>query len=301
MKPRKIILLSLIAVLLVVYIVQLASTGRGSVTQYSLSGEPDRIVIESAKNGKIVLTKTDDVWMLGENKQYDTLSSEVNILIDALREYSVLQTVSKGGDEILYGLDDESKITVSAYLGETVLCEFDVGKDASSVRQSYIRRADSSDILLVSDSFNSVFNITADDVRVRTVYLCDSNTIKQACLITNDVGVIQMVCTEEGEWGGFINGEYQERMTSDGIESWISSISILNSSGWLPDDFTPSTDAVGIIMFQMEDGTSITDSIYPVEGGEGRYIGISSVCPYAFYMSEYTVGKFLRSVDDFAE
>lgn len=301
MKARKIVLLSLIAILLCVYIVQIASVNRGSVKQVTLSDEPDKIILESAVNGKVVLSKKDGVWYLGENQQYETLESEVNILINAMSSYSILQTVSKGGDEILYGLDDESKISVTAYLGDTVLCAFDVGKDASSVRQSYIRRADSSDILLVSDSFNSVFNITPDDVRVRTVYSCDSNTIKQAFLITKDVGVIQMVCNEEGEWGGFINGEYQENMTSDGIESWIASISILNSAGWLPDDYQPSADAVGVIMFQMEDGTSITDSIYPVEGEEGRYIGQSSVCPYAFYMSEYTVGKFLRSADDFSE
>ena len=294
MKLRKIILLSLIAVLLVVYIVQLASTGRGSVTPYSLSGEPDRIVIESAKNGKIVLTKTDDVWMLGENKQYDTLSSEVNILVEALREYSVLQVVSKGGDEILYGLDDDARISVTAYQDDAVLCQYDVGKDASSIRQSYIRRAGEKDILLISDSWNSVFNVAMDDLRVRSVYSFAEDEITDAALITKDAGVIMMSRDANGEW----IGNYGQ-MTAEGIANWISSVSMLNAAGWLPDDWQPSAEAVGFITLKLADRV-VTNTIYPVEG-EDRYIGTSSECPYAFYMSTYTKEKFLKTADDFTE
>lgn len=301
MKPRKIVLLSLIAVLLCVYIIQLVTIDTGSVEKVVVSGEPDRLVIESKTNGRIVLTKKNEVWYLGENQQYDTLESEVNILVDALSGWSVLQTVSRGGDEVLYGLDDDAKISVSAYQHDELLTQFDVGKDASATRQSYIRMAGEKDILLISDSFNNVFNITPDDVRVRSVYTYDYNTIVQAYLITAEAGVIQVIRDEDGDWAGFIKGEYQENMTSEGIESWISSISILNSAGWLPDDYKPAVDAVGIIMFQMEDGSSVTNSIYPVEGDEEKFIGTSSESPYAFYMSSYTKGKFLRTADDFAE
>lgn len=295
MKARKIVLLSLIAVLLCVYIIQLASTGKGSVQQVTMADAPDRLVIESAANGKIILTKKDDVWYLGENMQYETLASEVNILTEALQSYSILQTVSKGGDEVLYGLDDEAKVSVTAYSGDKVLCQVDIGKDAPNLRQCYIRRAGESDIQLISDSWNSVFNISSDDVRVRTVYNYTSDDISEAALITYDAGIILMSRDEEGTW----IGNY-EQMTPEGIESWISTVSILNAAGWLPDDWKPSVEPVGIITFRYNDQV-VTNSIYPADGDDERYIGTSSACPYAFYMSAYTADKFLRTADDFAE
>lgn len=293
MKTRKIILLSLIAILLCVYIIQLASTGKGSMKQVTLDGEPDRIVIESAINGKIILTKKDDVWYLGEKQQYDTLSSEVNTLIDSL-SYSILQTVSKGGDEILYGLDDDEKISVAVYQGDAILTQFDVGKDASTSLQSYIRMAGSSDILLISDSFHRVWNVSADDVRVRTVYSYSDDAIVRADLISNDAGVIDCVRTDDGVWISNF-----EEMDPDKIESWISTISTLNAAGWLPDDWTPEEEPFGAIMFKLDDGTIVQNTIYAIEGEEDRYIGTSSVCPYAYYMSAYTAGKFIKTVDDF--
>lgn len=294
MKARKIVLLSLIVILAGIYIFQIASTGVGSVKQVTLAGDPDKLILESAANGKLVLTKTDGVWRLGENQQYDVLESEVNILIDALSSYSILQTVSKGGDEVLYGLDDGTKITVSAYQDGNLLTQIDVGKDGVS-RQSYIRVAGESDIQLISDSFNNVFNVTPDDIRVRTVYSYNTDDITDAALITMDAGAVLMSRDENGDW----IGSYAQ-MTSEGIGSWISSISMLNASGWLPDDWQPTDEPYGLITFKTKDAI-VQNSIYKIEGEEDRYIGTSSVCPYAFYMSAYTAGKFLRTADDFAE
>lgn len=295
MKARKIVLLSLIAILLCVYIVQLVSTGKGSVKLVTMNGEPDKLILESAANGKIILTKTDDVWYLGENQQYETLSSEVDVLLNALKEYSILQTVSKGGDEILYGLDDESRISVTAYQGDQVICQIDVGKDASVTRQSYIRQSGKDDILLISDSYNSVFCVSQDDVRIRTVYTIDTEEITDAALVTTKAGAVLMSRDENGEWVGSY-----EQMTSEGIASWISTVAWLNAAGWLPDDWQPEGEPIGLITLKLKDRI-VTDAIYAIEGEDDKYIGTSSECPYAFYMSSYTADKFLKTADDFAE
>lgn len=295
MKARKIVLLSLIAILLGVYIVQLVSTGKGSVKLVTMNGEPDKLILESAANGKIILTKTDDVWYLGENQQYETLSSEVDVLLNALKEYSILQTVSKGGDEILYGLDDESRISVTAYQGDQVICQIDVGKDASVTRQSYIRQSGKDDILLISDSYNSVFCVSQDDVRIRTVYTIDTEEITDAALVTTKAGAVLMSRDENGEWVGSY-----EQMTSEGIASWISTVAWLNAAGWLPDDWQPEGEPIGLITLKLKDRI-VTDAIYAIEGEDDKYIGTSSECPYAFYMSSYTADKFLKTADDFAE
>lgn len=295
MKARKIVLLSLIAVLLCVYILQLVSTSTGSVKQVVISGEPDKFILESKQNGTIILTKKDDAWYLGEDQHYDALTSEVNILVDAISGWSVLQTVSKGGDEVRYGLDDDAKISVSAYQNGELLTQFDVGKDGSATRQSYIRMAGESDILLISDSFNNVFNVTQDDVRVRTVYSINDEDITDAALVTMDAGAVLMSRDENGDW----IGSY-EQMTPEGIASWISSISMLNAAGWLPDDWQPAVEPIALVTFKTTDGI-VTNNLYPVEGDEDKYIGTSSLCPYAFYMSAYTAGKFLLTADDFAQ
>lgn len=293
MKARKIVLLSLIVILLGVYIFQLVSTGTGSVRQVTLEGEPDKIILESAVNGKIVLTKTDEGWRLGENQQYAAQETEVNSFIDALSTYSVLQTVSKGGDEVLYGLDDASKITVSLYQNGEILTQLDVGKDAATLRQSYIRMAGEKDILLVSDSYHSVFDVTSDDVRIRRVYMLDEADIKEAALISTEAGIVLMSRDENGEWVG----NYTQ-MTPEGIASWISTVSTLNTASWLPDDWEPTSEPVCIVSLKLDDRV-VTDYIYAVEGEEDSYIGTSTETPYAFTMSAYTADKFLRTADDF--
>lgn len=295
MKTRKIVLLSLIAVLLCIYVIQLATENIGSVKEITFDGEPDRIVLESVANGKIILTKKGETWYLGDNGQYETQESEVNILTDALKGFSVLQSVSKGGDEVLYGLDDDAKISMTAYAGNEIICQFDIGKDSSTSLQSYIRMAGEKEILLVSDAYNSVFNVTMDDVRTKNVYYFDPSEITSALLSKSGEPDIMMSRAEDGTWVGNFG-----QMTSEGIESWISTIAILNTASWLPDNWKPSVAPVGFIYFKIGD-EQVMNTIYPVEGETDTYIGGSTACPYYFYMSSYTTEKFLKTADDFTE
>lgn len=133
-----------------------------------------------------------------------------------------------------------------------------------------------------------------DDLRARNIYMLLEDEITDAVLISQNAGILMMSRDENGEWVGNYG-----QMTSEGIATWVTSIATLNAAGWLPDDWQPTVEPLGMITMKLGDRI-VTNTIYPIEGEE-RYIGTSTESPYAFYMSEYTKDKFLKTADDFGE
>ena len=75
---RKIILLSLIAILLVVYILQLVISGANDGYTLSLKEVPDTIVIKNKTNSEITLFNTNGTWLL---KDANENSENANLII----------------------------------------------------------------------------------------------------------------------------------------------------------------------------------------------------------------------------
>ncbi len=168
MKNRKTILLSAIAVLAAVYVLQTVLSSRSPVKLLKLKEKPDVILIE--KEGKqIKLAMEGGLWYLGDNKQAadDKKAAE---LVDAVTSIKVLGSVSHSSSETelnRYGLADAQTIKVTVNRGEKTLRSIVIGKDASSASQTFIQLDGSSETLLAGGSIRSAFTVDEESLKLK--------------------------------------------------------------------------------------------------------------------------------------
>lgn len=168
MKTRKIILLTSIAVLAVIYAVQLAVSSRSPIKTFKLKEKPDAITI-TFSDKEIKLSMEGGLWYIGDEK-IPADDKKILDLSDAVGTIKVLGTVSRFSSEnelTRYGLNDGQTIKVTAFKGEKELRRITIGKDASSSSQTYIQLDASSDTLLASGSLRTTFDVEEDSLKLK--------------------------------------------------------------------------------------------------------------------------------------
>lgn len=160
---RKIILLSAIAVLLAVYILQLAVGGRNKVKVLTTEEPIDYVMIDN-NGAKLSIRKNGDRWYVGDEK-FPCHESRANGIVNAISEVKVLGNVAAGSaaDNERYGFD--GGITVEAYSGEKLVRSLFIGKNTATGSQSYVRIDGKSPVCLVQGALRSTFEATAEDIK----------------------------------------------------------------------------------------------------------------------------------------
>lgn len=191
---RKIILLSCIAVLLCIYIVQLALSHRTGIKAMPLAGDVDSLTIQTAAS-EVRLTRKDGSWFVsrGEGQtEYEASQAIVDSLLTDVKDLKLLATASRsaGSDSARYGLDDASKIVVTAYTGQTAVRTLHVGKATSTNSQNYVQLGNDAAVYIIGASLHRDFDKQCDDIRSKSIYsLGDDAKIEQIrCTVYPDTG-----------------------------------------------------------------------------------------------------------------
>jgi hypothetical protein len=125
--------------------------------------------IEISKDGKsIVLKKIDNKWFL-DPPGYPADPDRVKSMLDVLHALTLTALVSESKDYTRYDLDDEKRIAVKAWQGETIMRDFKIGKAASSFRHTFVRLNNDDRVFHARDNFRSKFDLAADGLRDRRV------------------------------------------------------------------------------------------------------------------------------------
>lgn len=159
---RKIVLLSAVVVLLAVYILQLAFSGKNKVKVLTVEETIDMVMIDNG-GSKLVISKNGDSWFVGEEKLACQLN-RANGIVNAINEIKVLGNVASGSaaDNERYGFDNG--IIVEAYCGDKLVRSLVVGKNTATGSQCYVRIDGKSAVSLVQGAMRSTFEATADDI-----------------------------------------------------------------------------------------------------------------------------------------
>nr|WP_318716028.1 DUF4340 domain-containing protein [uncultured Treponema sp.] len=159
---RKIVLLSVIAALLAVYIVQLAFSGKNKVKVITVEDNIDLVMIDNGGE-KLTISKNGDNWFVGDTKLPCQLN-RANGIVNAINEIKVLGNVASGSaaDYERYGFDNG--IIVEAFSGEKLVRSLVVGKNTATGSQCYVRMDGKSTVCLVQGALRSTFEATADDI-----------------------------------------------------------------------------------------------------------------------------------------
>ncbi|MCR5764028.1 MAG: DUF4340 domain-containing protein [Treponema sp.] len=315
-EKRKIVLLAVLAVLVCIYIVQLALTGKNKVKIVSIKEEPDSFVIKKGTGEEIRLYMDGDNWFVGDSK-YPADESSVREMCSAVQSVKLLGVVSGSlsGEEERYGFDSSSKTVVEAFKGDKKIQTVIVGKNTSTDRQCYIQLERDDSVYLAAKALHSIFAVDVNALRSKDVYSVDSSEITSVTVSRQDKGHVNSVsfvksvdsAAEEGlvakeSWNCIpaetADYENPSQLDSDKVSSWVRSLSSLEASEWMADDFSiPKEEASFDIVINLKDKSI---ELRGYEKDEETYLSCSEV-PYCFKVTSYVGARFSKKPSDFSK
>lgn len=173
LRYRKIILLSLIAVLLVVYILQLVISGANDGYTLVLKESPDTIFIQNGTKPGIKIVNSNGVWLLKEGSEnpeennaiIPANSETLNQMVSSLSKIEVLGLVSRNADNERFGFTENETIKILASKEGKTLRTVELGKNSSTYQQVYAKVDGSNNVVLISGNPKTLFNVTFEELK----------------------------------------------------------------------------------------------------------------------------------------
>ncbi len=302
MKTRKILLLSTIAVLAVVYALQLALSGPTGAKTLALKESPDSVTVRkagAAGGSDVKLGKDGSGWTVG-SKAYRADGSTVDSLVDSVANLKVLGTVSRGlspADEDRYGLADGTALELSLSKGGKVLRTLRVGKASPTGQQSYVTVDGSKEVLLVSGNLAEGFGKAEGDLRDKNVYAFEADTLLGVAVSGSESWSLAK-SGSPAAWTlapGATPAPAGE-LDPEKAASWASSLANLRASKYL-DDGSPLPPAP-LATVSLDFGAKKASVSILEKRADGEYLCVSSESPSPFTLAAYTAEKYLKKLSD---
>lgn len=177
---KEIVILVVIIILLSVYLV-FRSQDR---THYSLPEIQDIAReeisrIEIAKAGSSINIKKDgDVWKIVP-QEWPVEGYIVTNMLEVLESLTITTLVSESKSYNRYGLEENEKLVVKAWAGDSLKFEFEIGKKAPSSDHTFIKLADDHKVYHAKDEFQWKFDQTIEDLREKEVISLEEEKIRE--------------------------------------------------------------------------------------------------------------------------
>jgi hypothetical protein len=302
MKTRKIVLLSAIAVLGAIAVLQAVVSGADSVRELKTDAKIDSIVIAKSGSEPLALAKSGDRWVAGERK-YPVAKSSVDAMLAALESVRVLGSVSPGGDYERYGLDDPARITVTASAGGKVVRTIYAGKNSSTSQQSYALVDSGKAVLMVAGSLRGAFDKTIADVRDRDIWTVPVEGISRVDVDPDGRGNSSYAIAKAGEPAAWtlVPGSRAGKGDPDPTlaANWVGSLARLRADGFAPDDLDfSSLPTLGSA--KLTSPGKVIEIAIRQKDGDKRYLCTSSETPYAFYVTIPSGSAFIKPYAELA-
>lgn len=196
MKKEYVLLAAIIIGLSLYLVMRNPDRTRYKLPQLSQISKEDISKLEILKpDTSILLKKVDDKWHL-DPAGYLANPDRVENMLNTIEGLALTALVSESGNYNRYDLDDDSKITVKAWVGGKLSREFDIGKVASSYRHTFVKLAGDDRVYHARGNFRSQFDQTVDALRDKTVLSFDSNAISEIRM-TKGKDTTALVLTEK--------------------------------------------------------------------------------------------------------
>ncbi len=289
MSKRRIILLSVIGVLAVIFILQQIFLNISPVKKITLKETPDTIAISSESFTTTIYRDDENNYSVG-SKKYKAADFIAEDLFDSVKKITILSKLSSSASEAdneRYGFEPSDVITVTASKNGKVLRTVQIGKKASTGNQTYIRLDGNNDTLLASTRLRDMYNIKEDAVRSKEVFMLNSADINSVTISKNGkTSIIER--NQDGLWTA------GKDTNSAKVSGWIESIKDLDAEKWASDD-TVIENSTNIVTIVCKDKTILLE-LTPGAKKEDDWLCKSSTSSYCFYISEAAASRLLKDV-----
>jgi len=318
LKKEYLVLFAVIAVLLIVLVI----SGGRSKMRYRVPVldklDKDGVTrIEIARSGEpVLLAKNGDNWTIMP-QEYKADPVKVSGVLDVIIDLTLTELAAETKDDLRYELDDENKINVKAFAGETLIREFDVGKVSPTYRHTFVRIGEDTRIFHARESFRSTFDVDRAALRDKSVMAFDQNEITQASLTQGELSfhlTKQLLPPESQPTDPDSQKEPPE--PAEPVEAWVtqegskakkteldsilSQLSNLDCDEFI-EDKTKEDFADPIYTVTLTGSKEFTLHIFAKDEEADKYPALSSENPYPFHLSTWKAEGIMKKLDELLE
>ena len=243
MKKNTYILIGLFIVLLIVAFLVLQKPGEQSASSAStgfLSGidsvSVDKIEIRT-QTFSLVLEKRGTEWYIAQPINYKANQTNIGQIIHQIKNLEVKSTVSSKPEKHSVFQVDQTGTEVKVYEKGNEQTSFVLGKMAASYTESYARKINSKDVLLVEGAYSSMFSRPIKDWRDKTIFTTTKERIKEVQYQYGDTTF--SITLKDSTW--LIGKDKAQQSVIDGV---LSSLSNLQADDFIDSIISPKIMAV---------------------------------------------------------
>lgn len=241
----------------------------------------------------VALSVRDGSWRI-EPQGYPADPAKVHRMLSAITALSLTDLASESGSLKRYGFGGQEKITVKAYQDGTLVRSFDLGKEASTYRHTFVMLPGDSRVFQARGGMRGDFDLSAEDLRDTSVLSLVPSRVTKITVATPDKeSVLSRTEIEPAAEG---DGDASTRKTvwmdsagkevdSSAVDSLLSELRDLRCREYLDETAAGLKDAPEITV-TLSDGRDHRLSLYPAR--DGRSPAASSASSSAFVLSDYT-------------
>ncbi|HAL55499.1 MAG TPA: hypothetical protein DCP63_03195 [Bacteroidetes bacterium] len=281
------ILLGIVLVLVFVAFLVMQKPGEQSST--GTSGEflasvdslsVDKIEIKSP-NSNVVLERRGVEWYLQHPISCRADQANVASLIQQSKNLEIKSVVSSKPEKQSVFQVDSTGTLVKIYEKGAEKSSFVIGKGGASYSETYARRSNSNDVVLVGNAMSYVFNRPVKEWRDRTIFITPKENIKEITFQFGDTTFVLMF--KDSLW----------LIGSDSTQQWVVDNLLSSLSNFQADEFvdTPPTPAPKINAMVSSGGVQLSFS-YVKEGD--KYYVRSSTSPQWYEVQSWRANQVLK-------
>jgi hypothetical protein len=231
-------------------------------------------------------------------------------MLDVIDNLTLDSLVSESKSYFRYDLNDEKKITVKTWVGDTLSRTFDVGKEAPSFQHTYIKLPDDPRVFLARQSFKRRFDQSVNDLRDKAVLSFDKTEIQEMTIHTGGKTLVlskMEVPLEEAEKGKTDEPEKDapqtetiwktpsnEKKDRAKVEQILSDFDKLQCTEYI-NDKTKADFKDPMYTIQLKGTKDYVLSIFEkMESDADQYPAVSSENDYPFMLREWKVKEILK-------
>ncbi len=270
----------------------------------------------SKQDTDIVLNKKDDAWQIFP-QGYPADANQVKNILDAIEKFTLTALVSESKNYDRYHLDNDNKIKVKAWAGDTLKREFEMGRPATTFRHTFVKLNGDHRVYHARGNFRSRFDLTVDSLRDKTVLSFKKGEIQEIGISKGEQTMVFArkqvpveVTPREEEQAESSQTPAEETiwLTADGkrgdesqLDRMLTTLSNLRCGKYL-DDRQKEDLANPIYTIQLTGMGKYSLAVFEKTNENAKdYPATSSENDYPFLLPESQVNNFMKNPGEFLE
>ena len=264
--------------------------------------------------GSVILNRKDKTWYIGP-EEYLADSDKVKNMLDVIEKLTVTALASESKNYFRYDLNNDKKITVKAWDGNTIIRKFNIGKSATTYRHTFIKLEKDSNVYHARGDFRHSFDQALDKLRDKNVLSFEKNDIHEIQMLNDKKTILvkrkeQPVVDNEKkgnetnpsaakEHGMIWQTVEGRQLDKSKLERLLSSLSRLDCEKYIDGGKKEDFVNPSFIIKLKGDAKDYTLSVFSKTNKDATTVpAVSSENHYPFLLSDFQVDDFKKTMEE---